>query len=115
MSDLPAAQSAEPQAASDSPKGKEGGTGRSRVYIACTLWCTVARGKSSVEGNSRPAEIAVVLILNVIMIWNPNAGPDKKPGTRVRTRKDSTGTVLPPKPRIHRTSQAPASSIEPPL
>ncbi|KAG8747602.1 hypothetical protein FRC10_000144 [Ceratobasidium sp. 414] len=110
MSDPPAAS----LAASDTAKDKDGGT-RSRVYIACTLWCVAARGKSSAAGNSRLVETVPALILNVIMIRSPNAGPDKKPGTRVRTRKDSTGAVLPSKPRVSRPGQAPASSIELPL
>ncbi|KAG8774686.1 hypothetical protein FRC12_001872 [Ceratobasidium sp. 428] len=113
MSDPPAAQPAEPPASSHETKSKEGGAGRSRVYIACTL-CRQRKIKCGGEQptcrNCSRADLECHYDLEP-----KRRGPDKKPGTRVRTRKDSTGAVLPPKPRIPRPAQAPPSSIEPPL
>ncbi|QRW15183.1 Fungal Zn(2)-Cys(6) binuclear cluster domain [Ceratobasidium sp. AG-Ba] len=108
MSDPPASLvSATPAPATASRKGKET---RSRVYIACTL----CRQRKIKCGGEQPAcRNCTRADLECHYDAEPKRrGPDKKPGTRVRTRKDSTGTVLPSKPRIARP-QTLASSNEP--
>ncbi|KAG9101620.1 hypothetical protein FS749_005158 [Ceratobasidium sp. UAMH 11750] len=113
MSESPSAQPAAPLVASGTAKEKEGGTTRSRVYIACTL---CRQRKIKCGGEQPTCRNCSRADFECRYDAEPKRrGPDKKPGTRVRTRKDSTGAVLPPKPRVPRPGQAPASSTELPL
>ncbi|KAG9102780.1 hypothetical protein FRC06_001144 [Ceratobasidium sp. 370] len=108
MSEPPSAQ----PAVSGAAKEKEGAA-RSRVYIACTL---CRQRKIKCGGEQPTCRNCSRVDLECRYDAEPKRrGPDKKPGTRVRTRKDSTGAVLPPKPRVPRLGQAPSSSIELPL
>ncbi|CAE6516745.1 unnamed protein product [Rhizoctonia solani] len=69
------------------------GTSRSRVYIACTL----CRQRKIKCGGEQPACRNCVRI-EVACRYDTEPkrrGPDKRPGTRTRTRKNASGTAAP--------------------
>ncbi|CAE6451542.1 unnamed protein product [Rhizoctonia solani] len=73
------------------------GTGRSRVYIACTL----CRQRKIKCGGEQPACRNCVRI-EVACHYDAEPkrrGPDKRPGTRTRTRKNSSGVAVVPTSR----------------
>ncbi|KAF8682552.1 chromatin disassembly [Rhizoctonia solani] len=90
------------QSESLQPKS-EAGASRSRVYIA------FARERSNAVENSRSVETVPVLRFLVIMMRSPSAGPDKKPGTRTRTRKNTGGGS------VAASSRTASLLIDPPL
>ncbi|CAE6527496.1 unnamed protein product [Rhizoctonia solani] len=98
-----------PQSQSESEQNADT-TNRSRVYIACTL----CRQRKIKCGGEQPACRNCVRIEAACHYdaEPKRRGPDKKPGTRTRTRKNSSGAAIAPTSRAGITSRL---VNEPPL
>ncbi|CAE6404179.1 unnamed protein product [Rhizoctonia solani] len=103
---VPQTESAQPK-----PEASTAGASRSRVYIACTL----CRQRKIKCGGEQPAcRNCVRIEVSCHYDTEPKRrGPDKRPGTRTRTRKNASGT--PVIPSSHAESTTSGFLIDPPL